>query len=148
MAREFETEIEGLLYETLAEDEALATFLGGDETDSRIYLSWRAESLPRISDEKQGYVVIRFDEATQPRSVGGAVDDRRERYLLSLFSRPETGEFRGEVVARFRELLHRKGFVTESFLVYDVCEASREEHMTDDRLMELRYILSVGFLPR
>jgi hypothetical protein len=148
MAREFETEIEELLYETLAEDAALAMLLGGDETDSRIYLSWRAEGRPRISDAEPGYVVIRFDEAARPQGMGGAVEDRRERYLLSLFSRPEARELRGDVTARFRALFHRKSFITAGFFVYDMSEAAREQKMADDRLMELRYILSVGFLPR
>ena len=148
MAQEFGTEIEKLLYETLIGDGVLATLLGGDGVDPRIYLSWRAESRPRISDSLQGYVVIRFDSAEEPSALSETVDDRRERYLLSIFSLPEAREFRGEVMMRFRELFHRKSFVTESFLVYDVGEIAGEEHMMDNRLMELRYILSCGFLPR
>ena len=148
MAQAFETDIERLLYETLTGDDALVTLLGGEGPDPRIYLSWRAQDRPLISGARPGYVVIRFDEAARPQSVGGIVDERRERYLLSLFSLPEAGEFRGNVLVRFRELFHRKRCVTESCLVFDVGEIAREERLTDDRLMELRYLLSCGFLPR
>lgn len=148
MTQTFGTEIETLLYETLTGDVALIALLGGDGMDPRIYPSWMAQERPRISDSQPGYVVMRFDEAAQPQRVGGAVDERWERYRLSLFSLPETGELRGDVMLRFRELFHRKGFVTESYLVFDVGEVTREERLTDDRLIELAYLISCGFLPR
>ncbi|MBN1882797.1 MAG: hypothetical protein JW885_11530 [Deltaproteobacteria bacterium] len=148
MAQTFETEIERLLYETLTGDDALATLLGADEMDPRVYLSWRTKECPLISDSKPGYVMIRLDSADQPQRVGGTVDDWRERYLVSLFSLPEKRELRREVVDRFRTLFHRQSFVTESFLVYDTVEIAREERATDDRIVELMYTLSIRFLPR
>jgi len=148
MTQTLGTEIETLLYETLTGDVALIALLGGDGMDPRIYPSWRAQERPRISVLQPGYVVIRFDEAAQPQCVGGAVDERRERYRLSLFSLPEAGELRGDVMMRFRELFHRKSFVTESYLVFDVVEITREERPTEDRLMEFMYLISCGFLPR
>ena len=122
MARTFETEIEKLLYERLAGDDALETLLGGDETDPRIYLSWRAEKHPRISASQPGYVVIVFDSAAEPTRLSESVDERQERYLISLFSLPEAGEFHGAVIMRFQELFHRKSFMTQSFFVFDVSE--------------------------
>ena len=148
MALTFETEIERLLYEILTGDDELTSLLGAGGTDPRIYLPWRAEDRPRISDSEPGYVVIRFDSASQPHRLSETVDDRRERYYLSLFSMPEAGELRGGVVMRFRALFHRRSFVTESFLVYETVEIGREERATDDRLVEHMYILSIGFLPR
>lgn len=148
MTQTFGTEIETLLYETLTDDSVLIALLGGDGMDPRIYPSWRTVDRPWISDARPGYVVMRFDEAAEPQRVGGVVDERRERYRLSLFSLPEAGELQGDVMMRFRDLLHRKSFVTEHYLVFDVGEVTREERPTDDGLMELRYLISCGFLPR
>ena len=62
----FESEIQGLIYETLIADAVLTDYLGGDGSDGRIYLSLGDSETEKLSESQPAFVVIETMPAPAP----------------------------------------------------------------------------------
>lgn len=144
----FESEIQELIYGVLTSDTALAGYLGGGQSDRRIYLSLNDSETQKITVSKPAYIIIETMPAPAPVRLSSGIDDRTDRYRLHAFTRPEDRNLRAAIEARFRDLLHRKSFTTERFIVYHVFEDGREGALTDSGLHDYRYTVSFQSLPR
>jgi hypothetical protein len=144
----FESEIQGLVYGVLTGDAALVGLLGGDESDTRVYLSLGDSETQKITVSKPAYVVVETMPAPAPVRLGPGIDDWTERYCLHIFCRPEDRELRAAIEAHLRELFHRKNFVTEHFIIYHVFEDGREGAVTESGLYDYKYTVSLQFLPK
>jgi hypothetical protein len=141
----FESEIQELIYNTLTADSTLGDYLGADGSDKRIYLAW-PEGEITVDEEKPAYVVIETMPAEAPLRIGSGVDDWAQRYCLHVFAEPEERELRKDIEERFRLLLHRKKFVTESYIIYDVFEDGKEDVMEDSGFLDHKYFAMFKFL--
>lgn len=144
----FESEIQELIYGILMEDRALAGHLGGEATDRRIYLSLNDSETQKIAETKPAYVVIETMPAPAPVLLGSGIDYWTESYCLHVFARPEGRDLRAAIEGRFRELLHRKRFITRHFIVYNVFEDGREGGLTESGLYDYKYTITFQFLPK
>jgi hypothetical protein len=144
----FESEIQELIYGILTGDTALVAHLGGEVADKRIYVSLNDTETQKMSETKPAYVVIETMPAPAPIRLGSGIDDWAERYCLHVFGRPENRDLRAAIEGRFRELLHRRHFITEHFMVYEVFEDGREGALTESGLYDYRYTVALQFLPK
>jgi hypothetical protein len=141
----FESDIQELIYDTLVADSTLGGLLGADVSDTRIYLAW-PEGEITVDGEKPAYMVIETMPAEAPIRIGSNVDDWAQRYCLHVFAEPEERELRGEVEERLRLNLHRKKFVTESHIIYDVFEDGKEDVLEEGGLFDHKYFTMFKFL--
>lgn len=141
----FESEIQELIYDTLTTDSTLRDLLGADGSDKRIYLAW-PEGEITVDELKPAYIVIETMPAEAPIRIGSNVDDWAQRYCLHIFAEPEERELRGDIEERLRFDLHRKKFVTESYIIYDVFENGKEDVLEEGGLLDHRYFTMFKFL--
>ena len=71
----FESEIQELIYETISNDAVLIGYLGGDGSDSRIYLSLGDSETEKLSDSQPAFVVIETMPAPAPVRLGNGIDN-------------------------------------------------------------------------
>jgi len=145
---EFESEIQELVYEILTGDAILSTYLGGDVIGERIGLSLSNTEAQKISVAKPAYIVVETMSAPAPVYLRNGIDQWTERYCQHVFTKPENRDLRAAIEGRLRELLHRKSFTTDRFIVYDVSEYGREGVMTETGLFDYRFVVSLQFLPK
>jgi hypothetical protein len=144
----FESEVQKLIYGILTGDPGLLAYLGKEAADQRIYLSLNDSEVEKIGPSKPAYIVMETMPAPAPIRLAAGIDDWTERFCLHIYTRPEDRDLRAAIVGRLRELLHRKSFATERFIIYHVFEDVRESVLTDSALLDYRYTVSLRFLPK
>ncbi len=144
----FESEVQELIYGILAGDPGLMAYLGADTANERIRLSLNNLEVEKISTAKPAYIVIETLPAPAPVRLAPGIDEWTERYCLHIFTRPENRNLRAAIVGRLRELLHRKSFITERFIVYHVFEDISESILIESGLLDYRYAVSLQFVPK
>jgi len=144
----FEGEIQELIFTTLIGDAILQGFLGGEESDKRIYLAFQQQEAAKVSDVRPAHIVIETMPAPAPLRLGSGIDSWTERYCLHVFTRPEDRYTRMAVEDWFRAFFHRKTFETKSYLVFQSSEDGREGGITDGGLFDQKYFISFQFMSK